>query len=362
MLRALRRRGWVLLIAIIVSTGCAYFIASTRGETYTAESTGVVAASPHSLLTPDQANILASTYAVLIPKDTAVLSEVATTLGTSVSDVRDRVSVFNTTGTALIAIDYKGTSAANSVAGATAALGAIVGKHPVSPNIIPGSVGAVQAPTTASASRGVAALVTIGAIIGVALGLLLMIMWERVDPRIDKPEDMSQEIGSPTSPVSAISESGVNALMTRWTALVDHGPSRIALVPATTDVRAELPTLARRLGQLQLNGSQVDGNGNHAVPAWLSKASDHVADGEDFMKPLGNGSPSVVVCGVPSDDLTALESIMDCNLIVLVARKGTPRAVLRMSLDSLTEFGVSPKWAIFLGGRTAGLQGVPEAR
>ena len=85
-----------------------------------------------------------------------------------------------------------------------------------------------------------------------------MIVWERVDPRIDRPEDLSQEIGSPTSPVSAISESGVNALITRWTALADHGPSRIALVPVTADVRADLPTLARRLGQLQRNGSQVE--------------------------------------------------------------------------------------------------------
>jgi hypothetical protein len=44
-----------------------------------------------------------------------------------------------------------------------------------------------------------------------------------------------------------------------------------------------------------------------------------------------------------------------------VARKGTPRAALRESLDSLTEFGVSPKWAIFLGGTTARLSGGAEA-
>jgi capsular polysaccharide biosynthesis protein len=357
MLRALRRRGWVLLVTVLVATGCAYLVAARSGETYTAESTGVVAASPNSLLTPDQANILASTYAVLIPKDTAVLSQVAAALGTSASDVQHRISVFNTTGTALILIDYKGTNAANSVAGATAALDAITGKHPVSSNIIPGSVGAVQAPTAASASRSVATLVTLGAIIGVALGLLLMIIWERVDPRIERPEDLSQEIGSPTSPVSSISESGVNALITRWSALADHGPSRIALVPVTADVRPELPTLARRLGQLQRNGSQVAGS-----HAWLSETGDHGGDGEHFTQPLGNGSPVVIACGVPSDDLTALESIMDCNLIVLVARQGTPRAVLRTSLDSLAEFGVSPKWAIFLGGRTAGLQGVPVPR
>ena len=60
MLRALRRRGWVLLVAILVTTGCAYVVAAKHGETYTAESTAVVSASPHSLLTPDQANTLAS--------------------------------------------------------------------------------------------------------------------------------------------------------------------------------------------------------------------------------------------------------------------------------------------------------------
>lgn len=359
MLRALRRRGWVLLVTIVVATGAAYVVASRSGETYTAESTVVVAASPHSLLTPDQADTLASTYAVLLPKDTAVLRTVATRLGTSESDVEDRISVFNTTGTALLAIDYRGTNAANSVAGATAALRAIAGKHPVSPNIIPGSVGAVEAPTSASASRGVATLVAIGAIVGIAIGLLLMLMWERIDPRIDRPEDLSQEIGSPTSPASAISESGVNALFTRWTALAEHGPSRIALVPVTTDVRADLPQVARRFRQVQRSGSQVDGN--HAVSVLLSHTRDHVADGDGFTQPL-NGSPTVTICEVPSGDLTALQSIMDCDLVVLVARKGTPRAVLRTLLDSLTEFGISPKWAIFLDRRTAELQGAPEAR
>jgi capsular polysaccharide biosynthesis protein len=359
MLRALRRRGWVLLLAVVIATGCAYIVASTSGETYTAESTAVVAASPNSLLTPDQANTLASTYAVLIPKDTAVLRSVASRLGTSLADVKGRISVFNTTATALIAIDYRGTNAANSVAGATAALSAITGKHPASPNIIPGSVGAVQAPTTASASRNVATLVTLGAIIGVALGLLLMIMWERVDPRIDRPEDLSQEIGSPTSAITAISESGVYALISRWTALTEHGPSRIALVPVTADVQADLPKVARRFGQVQRSGSRVDGN--HPVSALLTQTRDHVADGADLTQSL-NGSPTVIICDVPSGDLTTLQSIMDCDLVVLVARQGTPRSVLRTLLDSLAEFGVSPKWAIFLGETTAELQGAPEAR
>lgn len=360
MLRALRRRGWVLLVAILVTTGCAYVVASKHGETYTAESTAVVSASPHSLLTPDQANTLATTYAVLVPKDSAILRSVATRLDTSVSDVQDRLSVFNTTGTALLVIDYQGTSAANSIAGATAALNAIAGDYPVSPNIIPGSVGAVRTPTEASSSKGVTVLVALGAILGVALGLLLMVVWERVDPRIDRPEDLSQEVGSPTSPVSAMSQSGVNALVARWRALADHGPSRIALVPVTADVQADLPKVALRLSQVQLNASQVQGNG--AVAPWWTRTGGHVTESEDLTRPIGTGAPAVIACQVPSADLAALQSIMDCDLVVLVARRGTPRATLRELLYSLNEFGVSPKWSIFLGTRTEGLPGGAEAR
>ena len=122
MLRILRRRGWVLVAAVLVTTLFADLVASHRGVTYSAESTAVVSASPNSLLTPDQSNTLAGTYAVLIPKDTAILGSVASRLGTSVSDVQKRISVINTIGTALLQIDYRGTSAANSIAGATAAL------------------------------------------------------------------------------------------------------------------------------------------------------------------------------------------------------------------------------------------------
>lgn len=357
MLRALQRRGWVLLVTIVVATVCAFIVASVRGKTYTAESTAVVAASsrPTSVLTPDQAGLLATTYAVLIPKDTAILRSIAGALGTSVTDVHDRLSVFNTTGTAILAIDYRGTSAANSIAGATAALAAIAGPHPVSPNIIPGSVGAVQAPTTSSSTSGVGVLVALGIIVGLALGLLLIAVWERVDPRIESPEDVSQEIGSPTSPVSAISPSGMNALVARWQALAERGPSRIALVPVTADVEAELPEVALRFSQARWNGA--------APSLWtLADGDGHVADGEERPQPHGNGAPVVITCEAPSADLTALQPIMDCDLVILVARKGTPRAVLRELFDSLTEFGVPPKWAIFLGTRVAEIRGGTAAR
>ena len=364
MLTVLRRRGWVLLVTVVVAAVCAFAVACTRSTTYTAESTAVVAASnsAHSVVTPDQANLLATTYAALIPKDTAILRSVATALGTSVSDVQDRLSVFNTTGTALLTFEYRGASAANSIAGATAALTAIAGSHPVSPNIIHGSVGAVQAPTVASSSKSVAVLVAIGVIVGIALGLLLIVVWERIDPRIDRPEDLSQEVGSPTSPVSAISESGVNALIARWEELADHGPPRIALVPVTPDVQADLPKVALMFSQVQAIHGNGNGNGNGVEAPWWTRMDAHIAESQEHTQPVRIGAPAVIACDVPSADLTALRSIMDCDLVVLIARRGTPRAALRELLDSLTEFGVSPKWAIFLGSRAVGAPAVPEAR
>ena len=150
MLRALRRRGWVLLVAILVTTGCAYVVASKHGETYTAESTAVVSASSQEPADAGPGQHARGHLRGPHTEGRRDPSRVATALGTSVSDVQERLSVFNTTGTALLMIDYRGTSAANSIAGATAALRAIAGDYPVSPNIIPGSVGAVQAPTKAS--------------------------------------------------------------------------------------------------------------------------------------------------------------------------------------------------------------------
>jgi len=247
-----------------------------------------------------------------------------------------------------------------------------------------------------------------GPIVGIALGLLLIVAWERVDPRIDRPEDLSREVGSPTSPVSEISEAGANALIARWKALAEPGPSTIALVPVTADVQADLSRVA-------LKFSQVGGNGNGAEPpCWdrthhridgregLTQPSrsqaGHPRIGQPFADPAvpialghttalppqpgmepaepahypatldggpaqnGNSTPMVIACEVPSADLTALQSIMDCDLVVLVARKGTPRATLRELLESLTEFGVSPKWAIFLDSRPTEAAAVPEAR
>jgi capsular polysaccharide biosynthesis protein len=332
-LTVLKRRGLVFIVTIAVVTACAYLVASIRGTTYTAEGVAVVSASQR-FLTPDQANQLAITYAVLIPKDAAVAQTVARELRTTVSAVQSRMSVFNSLQTALLAIDYRGTSASNAVAGTSAILRAISGGTPASPNITAGSIREVFLPSRATSSSGTTVLVAIGVILGIALGALFVLIWERVDPRVDSLEALSQEVGAPTSPLSAISQDGAAALLARWEELAGNRPIKTALVPVTADVEMALPRMAHKLARAR-----------QTEPAVAARTS-----GESWNLPgsEGNGDSSVVACAVPSADLAAQKQIMSCDLAVLVARTGTSRAALRVALEGLWEFGMAPRWAILM--------------
>ena len=338
MLTAWRRRGWVLLVTVLLSSGAAFAVALVRGTTYTAESTAVVLDRSRQavrVVTPDQANALAPTYASLLPQDSAFLRHLAVRLGTRPGTVRARISVTSTPGTALLVITYRHPTSGGAVAGARAALDAVVGPAPVTRNVLPRSVSAVREPTTATASTGPATLVGLGAIAGLALGLLLVLVWERVDPRIDRPEDLSDEVGSPTSPAEDLSEAGVRALLTRWQALADPGPRSVALVPATPEAQAGLAEVAGRLTW----------NGTHGT--WPEDGRHR--SGTNGVRPTESARLEVVLCPLPSSGLTALRPIMECDLVVLVARQGTSRLALRDLISDLSEFGVSPRWAIFLG-------------
>ena len=251
--------------------------------------------------------------------------------------------MFNTTGTALLVIDYRGTSAANSIAGATAALKAIAGAYPVSPNIIPGSVGAVQAPTTASClerrdrPRG-----------------------DRRDPRHRTRATADGRVGAGRSedrPTRGPESGGRVADLARQRDLRVRGECTDCPVEGARRARA-VKDRARPGDPRCANGSpegcaQVQPGPGERRGGALVGPDGRVTSprAKTSRSRSGSALPAVIACEVPSADLTALQSIMDCDLVVLVARRGTPRAALRELLDSLTEFGVSPKWAIFLGAR-----------
>jgi capsular polysaccharide biosynthesis protein len=327
MLRALRRRWWVVLLTTVIAGVAAYAVASLRSATYSAEGVAVVTAN--RVLTPDQANGLAVTDAVLIPKDAAITASVARSLGTTTKDVRSRLSVFNDPATAVLRIDYEGRSAGEAQAGATAALHGIAGSHPVSPNIARNSIHVVRFPTPPAPSRGVPTLVAIGIILGLALGALLLVAWERTDPRIDDLDDLGAAAAAPATSLDSMSDPATAVLLERWRELAGQSPASVALVPASERLEPSLGDVARALALADEAVNVVPGNGSQSsLPT--------------------RGETSLVVGGVPGGRLAGEGVALACNLTVLVVERGTRRVDVRRALEVLHRFGIHPAWAILI--------------
>lgn len=342
MLKILRRRGWVVVLAAVLVTVTSYFVGSHRQGTYSAEAVAVVAANRQ--LTPDQANRLALTDASLIPKDTAIASAVARSLGTTTSDVLDRISVFNEPGTALLRVRYRGTSAGNAVTGARAVVTSIAGSRPVSPNIAPRSISIVRIPNDASSSKDIKTLVVIGAALGLALGALLLVAWERTDPRVDDLEDLSSEVRCPTSSVDNLSDAAATALLERWRELSGASGMSVAMLPASRDLEEHLPNLARELAAADNTGQTVVASNRPASRAGAVPTTAHRT----------TGGPTLIVGGVPGSGAAGQGVALECDLTVLVTEQGTRWKDVRKALDVLREFGIAPAWAILVSRSSLG--------
>jgi capsular polysaccharide biosynthesis protein len=327
MLKALRRRGWVVLLATGITALVALAVASLRTPTYSAKGVAVVAANRG--LTPDQAIGLAVTDAVLIPQDAAIARSVARAVHTTTKDIQSRLSASNDPTTAILRIDYQGTSASNAQAGATAALRSIAGPQPVSPNIASNSIQIVRLPTPPSASRGVPTLVAIGIILGLALGSLLLVAWERADPRIDDIDDLGAAAASPATSFDSMSDATSAALLERWRELAGQAPRSVALVPATEGLEASLGDIACVL-------ELTDENTTAVLP--VESQSSLPTHGETFL----------FVGGVPGGRHAGEGVALACDLTVLVVERGTSRMDLRRVLEVLRRFGIHPAWSILV--------------
>jgi capsular polysaccharide biosynthesis protein len=333
-LKILRRRGWIVVLAAVVVTVVSYLVGSHRRGTYSAEAVAVVAANRQ--LSPDQANKLAVTDAGLIPTDTAIASAVARSLGTTTSDVLGRISVFNEPETALLRVRYRGTSPGNALKGTIAVVTSIDGSRPVSPNIAPRSISVVRIPNHASSSKDLETLVVIGAVLGLALGALLLVAWERTDPRVDDLEDLSSEVRCPASSVDNLSDAAATALLERWRKLGGASGMSVAMLPASSHVEEHLPNLARGLAASDNTGQTVVASNGPA-----SRVGD-----VPTTAPRTTGGPTLILGGVPGSGSAGQGVALACDFTVLVAEQGTRRKDIRKALSVLREFGIAPAWAI----------------
>jgi capsular polysaccharide biosynthesis protein len=323
----------------------------TGGVRYKARAVLLVpsGASRAATLSADQANKLAITYAALIPQDTAVVGAVARDVDESRDEVQRDLSVISEKDTSLLRVSYQSDSPSAARAGARATTGAVSGATPASSAILPLSLQTVSVPRGAGAptTKGKAPAVTIGALIGLALGLVLLVAWERSDPHIRDPRGLSAHIGCPATPVDRLSGGAAKALLERWSALTPNRPARVAVLPGDAGMEAATDAVIGRL---------VQGGGG------IATVQDAYSSGHGDVDASGNGSHAdadadadvaLVRAGAVGGARAGQAVALGCDLTVVVVPMGIKAADVRSLAEDLGDFGIVPVWALLSPRRSS---------
>ncbi|MHB1535784.1 MAG: YveK family protein, partial [Acidimicrobiales bacterium] len=345
----LRRRGWVVVVTAVVVTGAAYFYSQRTPMAYLASayvvvSSGAGSSGPGSA---NEASTLATTYAGLIPKDSAIIGSVSGQLHQRPVTVRKAISVFTSNSTAILRINYSGSSPRLAIAGAKAVALAIAGPKPATNTIPAGAVLLASLPTSAAPASSTRSLaVPIGLLAGLMLGMVLLIAWERFDPRIDDAKDLAELLPVPVTTEAELTVERVRALRLRWARLV-------AAMPGTTS------------SSVFSNGHDHPGGAPALATIGLVVPTDRLSSVEEGLvrqlsAPVsGRGGPSVehpmvriVPFGARSTPDGGRLASVGIDLVVLVVRQTERARDVMEAAKSLEDFGLSPRWAILTEPRT----------
>jgi capsular polysaccharide biosynthesis protein len=310
------RRGLVLIIAVIVTTGSALGIASVKQATYTSDAIllvnpGATNTSPGS---SQEAQALAATYAGLIPSDNAVLHAVASATGLSLADVKTGTSVIVVNGTSLLDLRFTAQSAQGATAGVDAMSQAISAGQPVTQAIPAGTLTLVRdASTPISHVQKTSTVVALGLVLGLVLGAVIMIIWERADARFDKPRQIADILGIPARTLDSLNVDSAAAMLNHWKALAQRNDPQIALLSAVPGMTKSTESVGQRFAvispdmHLRVGGAPGEENG------------DRVAQVADIT-------------------------------VLLVPREARVRLV-QQSRDYLAQLGIRPTWALMISDR-----------
>jgi capsular polysaccharide biosynthesis protein len=305
----LRRRWWLLALTTAAVALAGYAVTSVSKESYTSQALAVVPAgatsdAPGSATDAEQ---LAATYAALIPQDERIRAAVGREMRLPPGEVEEKVSVVNTSDTALLELRYQDASAERSVRGARALAAAV--DDNTSPNIPGKTLNPVRLPSEplADTPGGDAAGLLAGLLLGAFLGGVLMVFLERADARGDDERDFEDATGLPATSLGRRSAGPQAALVERWESLSTNEPPRVGFVPAVR--RAE--KAAERATEVLGRAARMRGRDVAFEPA------------------RGPGRE-------PSGESVGLSS----DVVVLVARRGDPLRAAAKRLAELGSFGI----------------------
>ncbi|HEX6678534.1 MAG TPA: hypothetical protein VF486_26390 [Actinomycetes bacterium] len=333
----LRRRGWVPLATTVLAALSAFAVSDNRPATHTAEATLIVqsGATRNDPGNANEAATLAVTYARLIPHDTRIIGYLAGVLRQPPERVQQRITALTDPDTSLLRVRFSDAEPHTAVLGARELAYAVAGVRRVTPAIAPGSVVLVAYPTVAApSSPGPRGAVPVGALLGLIVGIVLAVAWDRADARVDDRAVLRDLTSCPVSLVDGRVRGVAVALLHHWRATADSEEQalRIALLPAMPRLEAQLWGLAQHFA---------------ATSVWLGRPLG-VEVGISQEPWVGGPAVTLVIGGVPGDEDAGEAVALACDLTVLVVPAGARQRELRAALRALEHHGVLPAWALLV--------------
>ncbi|WCB96955.1 hypothetical protein DSM104299_05725 [Baekduia alba] len=331
-LRALRRRAWVIVAAIAICAAAAAALSGARTNSYTSSALVLVSSGADAKGPGDasEAINLASTYATLIPQDPGVTRYVGGKLGMSSGDVENDLTASHLTGTGLIKLAFKSDDADDAVRGAALTVGAITGDRPTSDSIGADSMRVVRAPSrdqgfSTDQTISPSASIALAIILGLFLGIVILIAWERADPRIDEPGDVELAAHLPASRLGDLSASARAALVQRLGGQAATGDGRRSTI-------ALLPSADGQIVELQDAGD--------ALWTATAGAKGGLADAAP--------TPGVVLGGTGPQELETLQAAEAGGARIVVAQQGMKVARLVAAVHHYERLGLAPQWVLMV--------------
>jgi hypothetical protein len=400
-LSAFKRRWWVIPLAILATAAAGYGVASIKKETYTASS-WVIADANTGSRGPGRAfdaSRLALSYASSLSEDDQLINYIARSIDKPRDEVDDNFSTLNQTDTSVLRLRYSDEDRDVATLAARAAAEGAVGSQPVATSVTPGTLALVKLASEPEKSSNILALgAGVGALLGLGLGFILMLAWERADPRLDDPADVQALTGIPATRVDDLTPNRAAALLERWLTLADRADARIAVVP-TSKTEGIVDQVASWLYGLHLDGPELappttNGTGPeqdtvqteaYAQPpaeqpqeeeagGWRSRWHRPATAPEqapfDPLRDLETQTPTVVaperrqtdqpdaiphgeritlVAGGPGGSATAPEvEALRSDLIVMLVQSGAKSREVLDLVNTLEQFGRRPAWTMMI--------------
>lgn len=341
MLTWLRRRGWLIPLCGLLVLLVASALASLRPPQHVAEAVLVVpsGAGTQGPGSAFEATTLAVSYAEIIPRDTDVLRQAVRSARLDEQQLRDGLTVSVIPETGLLRIRFTADSAATAIEGASRVAEAVLSGPGTEDTFPRGSVTLSSLPTPDTVEQtGVGEIRPIGLLLGLVLGGVLAVAWERSDRRVDTVEQLADVVGAPATATDAVTESAAAVMARRWTAL--HERPVVALIPAISgnaaavqDVADELAVALRALG----------------------------SDATVTAPPPPDAGSGIVLLSAGALGAEQGESALLCaDVVSLVVRPGTPRLRVARAVEELHRLGTTVDWAFLAAdarGATPGSTG-----